>query len=95
MSETLGIVVCRSASDFLKPGYVRDYACAICDEKVQVSPLGVDAIRMGAKPLCNPCGLDLQRKLTEKGVTQDVFISPDALQAIDEMMRARKGGNSK
>lgn len=48
-------VMCRTATQPLVPGCVLGYECQVCHHPLQVSPVGVKAIRYdGGIPLCNP-----------------------------------------
>lgn len=49
------IVICRSATAFLRLGYVTGYQCRVCGAELQVSPVGVDQIAAGGIPTCAPC----------------------------------------
>jgi hypothetical protein len=61
-------MMCRKASDYLLPGAVRGYSCAICGEKLQVSREGQEQLRHCAMlMLCNRCVTDLLEKWTGKG----------------------------
>lgn len=86
MNPNQVLVVCRQASDFLRPGSVTGYFCRTCGKELQVSPTGVRQIReLGGVPYCNGCGLTLARKqqAREKDSVECV-LNEDAQQYLRE-----------
>jgi hypothetical protein len=65
-------VSCRRASDYLKPGFVTGYICAVCGLELQVSPLAAIAIASGAISLCNHHGFRLVARLERQGLHIDM-----------------------
>lgn len=97
MSPRLGIVICRQASDYLKPGFVLGYSCKICTKPLQVSPLAVNAMREGSLiPLCNECGFAMQKRLEDAGATIDIMFSAEATAQMEELVAQirRQGANN-
>lgn len=72
------IVICRQASDYLKPGYVTGYWCRVCGKELQVGELGRKTIAADGIPLCNGCGFAVQRRLMEKGAPLTMAFSAEA-----------------
>jgi hypothetical protein len=79
-----GFVVCRQASDPLKPNYVRGvYDCSICKKPLQVSPTAIDALRKhNMLTLCNACGFAMVKRLEEAGQTMEAIYTPDFLKSF-------------
>lgn len=48
------IIICRRASDYLKPDCIRIHECAVCKLPLQMSHQAAAQVAKGAKPLCNP-----------------------------------------
>jgi DNA-directed RNA polymerase subunit RPC12/RpoP len=89
------IIVCRRASDYLKPGFVAGYRCAICEKELQASPEGVRDIASGGVAVCNPCGFRLGEELSRKGNMMAVMLNPSAFQqVIERLQKARSAGNN-
>jgi DNA-directed RNA polymerase subunit RPC12/RpoP len=89
------IIVCRRASDYLKPGSVTGYRCAICEKELQASPEGARQIADGGIAVCNPCGFKLGEELSRKGNMMAVMVSPAAMQqVIERLQKARSAGNN-
>jgi transcription elongation factor Elf1 len=86
MADITGIVVCRQASDYLKPGYQLGFACRVCGKALQVSPPAAEQIKNhGMIPLCNDCGFAMQKRLQDAHAPMDVIFSPEATRALDEI----------
>lgn len=51
-------IVCRSASEPIKQGFIRHH-CALCRKEVQVSPTARQQIMAGGTVLCNPGGIEI------------------------------------
>jgi hypothetical protein len=85
------IVMCRCASDYLKPGYVRGVNCAVCNLALQISPVALALVNTGTKPLCNPCGFKFMEELKQAGGAVDVLMSPEASKQFIERLHRAKG----
>lgn len=62
----LQIVVCSNASEYLVPGNVTGYKCAVCNEALQAPPEAVALISSGGVPFCVPCSFALHSLLEKK-----------------------------
>jgi transcription elongation factor Elf1 len=81
----MGLVICRKASDFLKPGYQTGFTCRVCSEPLQVSLLGLSAIEKGAIPTCNTCGFAIQERLNNAKAPMTVVMSPEARAQLEQI----------
>lgn len=77
------VLICRKASDPLKPGAVLGYTCLVCKKALAVSAHSIGSARAGAITLCNKHGFELAEKLKERAI---VAVSPQALDSILEGM---------
>lgn len=75
------IIICRRASDYLKPDCIRIHECAVCKLPLQMSHQAAAQVAKGAKPLCNPCGLTLAKTLGEKAL---LVVTPAAMDSMPE-----------
>jgi DNA-directed RNA polymerase subunit RPC12/RpoP len=82
--EITGVIVCRQASDPLKPEAQLGYECKICGKALAVSPEGVAQIARGGVPLCNPCGMAMIELQVGMDCTGPVVINPSAMRTVQE-----------
>ena len=92
------VIMCRQASDSLKPGYVRGYFCRACGKELQVSPEGVRqlAAQIGT-PCCNDCSYRLTARARAKHqLASDIILSQGAQETLrergqlDELLRGKQ-----
>jgi hypothetical protein len=86
--KPMGFVVCRRASDPLKPGFVREGECAICKKKLQLSPTAREGRATGhLLTLCNPCGFAMAERLHKAGQLLEVAYTTEFLESFDSYVK--------
>lgn len=84
----INIVVCRKASDYLKPGNITGHQCVVCNEELQVTPGGVQTIAQGGIPFCNACGFALSSLLEkDPSLILEMRFSSVAMEQIAQRLR--------
>jgi transcription elongation factor Elf1 len=81
------LVICRQASDYLKPGYARGPRCCVCGKELQVSPAGMKVLENGGYAFCNPCGFRMHERLESQGVDITKLVTPTALEQARQNIR--------
>ena len=86
MDDRPHVVILRRARDPLLQDYRLGYNCSVCQEPLQVSPAGVQAIAGGAVIVCNTCGFELAQRFLQEDPNHELEVrqSPGALEQLKE-----------
>ena len=81
------VLICRQASDYLKPGYKRGFSCRSCNREVQVSAVGQPMAQDGAWVLCNPCGFRAMRFMEDREIPFDKVLSAETSRQLEQILK--------
>jgi DNA-directed RNA polymerase subunit RPC12/RpoP len=81
------VVVCRRASDPIRPGLLPGYKCSGCGQALVATAIGRAAIAVGGEPFCNSCGFKLAHRAMDEGKLGATLISPTAAAQIERLRK--------
>ena len=85
------LVACRDLENYQRCGHAippghEIRGCEICHRKIVISPRAIEQASQGGFVVCNPCAMDMARRLQEVG-TEAVFIAnPAAVEQLQRML---------
>lgn len=88
------IILCRSMvpPETLTPGSVTTInavpiRCCLCRKPLQITPHNIPRAQAGANTVCNSCGADLLRGLTQNPpqAGMEIEVSPEATEQVERL----------
>ena len=89
------LVACRHLRDYEMCGHAvpATFArteCQICGQRIVVSPQGIAQSLKGGWLVCNPCALEMARRLEAAGRDVEFMENPSAAAQIERLLRRRQ-----